>query len=309
QNDSDTAADNVTATFRIADWGVNGGDPSSGAWKLVPVTSGSNPPTAATVPGEVQFKFDWALTTTEKAAYAAPHDHQCVQVSLDSTSNVNFVERSAWVNMDYVPSSVFKRVAHVSAQGFGAHGTKDGFQRFYLHLTTSRFDFTPSKIALDPVPPPNPKADRQSESKDDHPYYKGENLQKVRLLRFYPNLAKEKGPVAHYVMETHGYRETTNTVKINGHAYPILEQVNGFGYVARHGSAVSDWTSGLSGAVVKKLTDYVYEVDVPINGSAMIDSGLESLEGGATTQGGLFGLIFLIFLFLLIIFWFLRKNP
>lgn len=316
QNDSDTAADNVTATFRLADWGVNGGDPLSGAWKLVPVTTGTNPPAAATVPaisgttpGEVQFKFDWALSTTEKAAYAPPHDHQCMQVSLDSTSNVNFTERSAWVNMEYVPSSVFKQVATVSAKGFGAHGTKTGFQRFYLHVTTSRFDFAPGKIALDPVPPPNPKTDRQSESKGDHPYYKGENLQKVRLLRFYPNLANEKGPVGHYVMETHGYRETTNSVKINGHVYPILEQVNGFGYVARHGAAVSDWTSGLSGAVVKKLTDYVYEVDVPINGSVTIDTGLESLEGGVTGTGGLYWLIFFIFLFLLIIFWFLRKNP
>lgn len=316
QNDDTTPTAPVSATFRIANWGVNGGDPSSGAWTLVPVTSGSNPPTAAPIPGfsggipgEAQFTFDWALSTTEKAAYAPPHEHQCMQVSLDSTGNVNFVERSAWVNMDYVASSVFSRPAHISAKGFGAHGAKGGVQRFYLHVTTHRFDYDPARDSLQTVPPPNPKTDKQSDRKEDHPYYSGENLQKVRLKQFYPNLVAEKGPVAHYVMETHGYRETTNTVKINGHAYPILEQVNGFGYVARHGSSVADWTSGLSGAVVKKLGPYTYEVDVPINGSRQIDSGLESKDGGPTGTCGLVTLIALIFLFLLIIFWFLKRNP
>jgi hypothetical protein len=257
----------------------------------------------------VQFKFDWTLSSGEKTAYAPPHEHQCMQVSLDSTSNVVFTERSAWVNMDYVPSSVFKRAAHISARGFGAHGAKDGVQRFYLHVTSSRFDFSPARVPLETVPPPNPKTDKQSDRKEDHPYYSGDNLQRVRLKLFYPNLVTEKGPVSHYVMETHGYRETTNTVKINGHVYPILEQVNGFGYVARHGSAVGDWTSGLSGAVVKKLTDYVYQVDVPINKSSQIESGLQSDEGGGPGRLSLSWLILLILLFFIIIFWFLTKKP
>ncbi len=319
QNSGDTPADNVSALFRIANWGVNGGDPSSGAWTKVPVTSGSNPPAAATipaqslgVPGEATFQFDWLLSAPEKLAYAAPHDHQCVQVSLSSTGNVNFTERSAWVNMQYVPTSLFKETAFVTAQGFGHHGAKNGVQRFYLHVMSERFDFHPAKVPLEVVKKPDLKKDGQSERKDAHPYYDGENLKRVRLHERFPSLKSEKGPAGFLTWQTHGLRETTNTVKIRGHVYPILEQMNGFGYVARHGNEVSDWTAGLNGAVVKKLSDYVYQVDVPVNGAAPMDAQIESHEGGlgaTSTRGGLMGLILLILLFLIIIFWFLKKKP
>ena len=150
--------------------------------------------------------------------------------------------------------------------------------------------------------------DGQGDTKE-HPYYTGENLQRERLLQQFPGLKAEKTAVSHYTWSIHAVKETSRTVKINGHVYPLLEQANGFGYIARHGSEVDQWSSGLSGAIVKKLNDNEYEVEVPANGSAAMDTGLEAREGGATSTGGLFGLMLVILLFLIIIFWFLKKKP
>ncbi|MBV8880567.1 MAG: hypothetical protein JO332_11415 [Planctomycetaceae bacterium] len=316
QNDSTTAATNVQATFRIADWGVQAGDPLSGAWHLVPANqSTTNPPPAATVnaisgttPGVTEYACKWLMNSTEQAEYLA-HDHQCILVTLDSVDNVNFTERSSWNNMAYVPASVFERKAYVSSKGFGMEGAKNGAQRFFLHTTAQRFDFDPGKTSLATVAKPDVKREGARENaKEEHPYYGGENLRRLRLLEFYPGLRTETTPVSHYTWAIHAVKQSSRTVRINGHVYPLLEQANGFGYVARHGSTVEDWTSGLSGAVVKKLNDNEYEVTVPANGSALLDSGLEAKEGGRS-GGGLLGLILLILLFLLIIFWFLKKGP
>lgn len=316
QNDADTAANNVTATFRIADWGVQSGDPSSGAWRIVRTDVGHNnpslpasiPPKVGMTPGETTFSFNWTLNSTEQTDYAAPHDHQCVQVALDSTSNVIFTERSYWKNMNYVPASVFERTAFVSGKGYGRYGAKNGAQRFFLHVVSSKFDFDPKKDQVDVVPPPDPKQDARSERKDSHPHYDGENLKRARLVDHFPELKAEKGPVSHYTWEVHAVRETAGTVKIGPKVYPILQSVGGFGYVARHGSPVDDWTHDLSGAEVKKLSEHLYQVDVPVNGSVKLGTRLEARERGACGAGGL-GMMLAIGLLLLVIFWFLKKKP
>lgn len=79
--------------------------------------------------------------------------------------------------------------------------------------------------------------------------------------------------------------------------------MNGFGHVARHGNEASDWTSGLDGAAVENLSDYLYQMDVPVDGRASLDSRNESREG-TPKSGGL-----LVLLFLQSIFWFPKKNP
>ena len=317
QNTALTDALTVQPTFRIADWGVQTGDPLSGAWHLVPANNSTvNPPAAATVPamvgttpGEHEYTIKWQITDPAVRAEYAAHDHQCILVTLDSTSDVNFTERSSWTNMEYVPASVFKRKAWVSSKGYGLEGARNGAQHFFLHTTSDRFDYEPGKVPLDVVPAPNPKRDGQSQNnKGPHPYYSGENLQRVRLLQQFPGLAQERTAVSHYTWAIHAVKQTSRTVTIHGHVYPLLEQANGFGYIARHGSGVDQWTSGLNGAIVKKLNDSEYEVTLPVNDSESLDSGLEATEGG-TTFGGMLGLILLIFLFLLIIFWFLKKQP
>jgi len=206
-----------------------------------------------------------------------------------------------------VPSSVFKRKAWVSSKGYGLEGARNGTQHFLLHTTSDRFDYEPGKVPLEVVPAPNPRRDGQSESnKGPHPYYSGTNLQRVRLLQQFPGLSQEKTAVSHYTWAIHAVKQTSRTVKIHGHVYPLLEQANGFGYIARHGSGVDQWTSGLSGAIVKQLNSNEYEVTVPVNGSVDMDSSLESIEGSPPC---LLGLVVLIMLALLITFFFLKKKP
>lgn len=311
-NDATTPANNVTATFRIADWGVQSGDPSSGAWRIVRTDVGHNNPTlpqTISAGGEVNFTFNWTLNSTEQTDYSPPHQHQCVQVSLDSNSSVIFSERSYWKNMNYVAASTFERTAFVSGKGYGRYGAKNGAQRFFLHVVSSKFDFDPKKDQVEVVPPPDPRQDPRSERKDSHPHYDGENLRRARVVDHYPGLKGEKGAVSHYTWEVHAVRETAGTVKIGSKVYPILQSVGGFGYVARHGNPVSEWTHGLDGAEVKKLSEHLYQVDVPVNGSVKLGTKLEAREGGDVCGAGGLGMVLAIGLVLLIIFFLLKKKP
>jgi hypothetical protein len=136
------------------------------------------------------------MNSTQAADYAS-HDHQCILVTLDSTSDVNFVERSSWTNMDYVPASRFDRKALVSSKGYGVDGARKGLQRFFLHTTSERFDYVPGKMSLDVVAKPAVKRGGQGDTKE-HPYYTGGNLQRERLLQQFSGLKAEKTAVSHY---------------------------------------------------------------------------------------------------------------
>jgi len=68
---------------------------------------------------------------------------------------------------------------------------------------------------------------------------------------------------------------------------------------------VKEWTSDLTGAVVTELSKTEWRVDVPANGSVLMDTGLEAHEVGC----GPLLLVVMILMFLLIIFWVLKKKP
>ncbi|RKH82627.1 hypothetical protein D7Y21_28025 [Corallococcus sp. AB045] len=120
KNDSASPAEQVSPTFKIANFGIV--DPNFGPWAALPAPL----PPPKNIPGNTPsttFKTGpWILSTTERAQYQT-HPHQCIYVELDANPGpgkvVNFVNRSAYRNMDFgEEASVFERTATIDTRGF-----------------------------------------------------------------------------------------------------------------------------------------------------------------------------------------------
>lgn len=114
-------AEDVSATFKIANWGLGE------EWVAVPADSGSTNPTSPPVSipeatistsGQYTFQTTWTLDADERLDYTTA-SHQCVLVELDSTNpGTAFVNKSAYSNMEFVDtSSPFERRAVIGTSG------------------------------------------------------------------------------------------------------------------------------------------------------------------------------------------------
>jgi hypothetical protein len=98
---SPTTATNVRATFRIANWGL----PSP--WAVItttPVGDRSNPTVPVSLTAReyrTRYTGDWVLSAAERLNYAAPNDHQCIQVTLTADAGVPINNPLYQFNMDF----------------------------------------------------------------------------------------------------------------------------------------------------------------------------------------------------------------
>jgi hypothetical protein len=113
-------ASQVRATFKIANFGIV--DPNFGSWQIVPAPS--NPTATQAIPASGNATLStgaWNLTPAQRTQYTA-NRHQCIYVELDAvvpagSTPVNFINRSAYRNMDFGTASVFERTATIDTRG------------------------------------------------------------------------------------------------------------------------------------------------------------------------------------------------
>lgn len=142
-----TAARNVSATFKIANFGL----PGLGSWANVPTggpgvtgTVLPNPTAAANIPatGSTTYTIGpWHLSPAESTSYAA-NLHQCIRVDLSSTDpSTIFVNSWTARNMDFVTTaSPFERSAKIGTKGYRLPVKKE-VQEFIL--TEYRYNTDP----------------------------------------------------------------------------------------------------------------------------------------------------------------------
>lgn len=142
-SDLQGSAPEVSATFRIADFGLPGPNDNDADWTVISADSAENGnPTAlqpvGSGPTGSTFKTFWSLTGLESCEYAPPSNHQCLLVELSSPSGTTrFKNRSVVRNMNFVEASSFSHSAKLSAVGYGP--PPDGNEHtFLLHVENVR---------------------------------------------------------------------------------------------------------------------------------------------------------------------------
>jgi hypothetical protein len=242
------AADGITATFRIAAWGLSYNDPQ---WSVIPFTPPShNPPTGVHIsePQDLSGPVgDFETPGTNDLRFEAPAlpvlngmRHQCMYLDLevDASSDARIVNKKNYRNMEYVDASRFEDKARIPARGLPMPRFGQGSQRFIIRVVMDRRDEASAPVIMTTAPASKPRS----------------------LFQW----------------TAQGYRDTGAVLKIGKIACTVVEPAGSFGYVARHEGDVSYWKYSLGGA--RNIGTDHYEVDVPDGGDAFVTPVIEPVE-------------------------------
>lgn len=279
QNDSTTTdAEDVNATFRIANWGLGPGTPE--LWTKIRATNfTTNPAPDHTINASTtlyEFTMKWQLDATERTQWASnpQKNDQCIWVLLNSDKDVNFVESSIRRNMSFVGLSSYERDAEISGKGYRAPegGTENhGFLLVLSHrylVSTKEYD-------------------------EWRPRGYGQNYETAMLTRDRERKGKvidwlsrsifnkwkdQDRTVYNWVMITNGFRRTGAALTIGEKTFRIYQPVGSFGYSADHKGEAPKWKSSITGQGLHKLSENTYYLPVANNGAATINTKLQAIE-------------------------------
>jgi hypothetical protein len=287
---STVASGQMTARFRIANWGsiadpaapwvnVPGGALVASDAAIAPIVAGSDPP--ATNP----IHFNWALNATDVATFITGKDlHKCVLVDL-SGPGLTFLNNSVYRNMDFEKASVLRRPAEISVVGLAPISPAP--RDVYLYVETQNMPAT--------VEQPRPEEPKPDEPKPDEPMpdepAPGEGEPPVVV--FNESLGTSDGPVIQPTFEeqtaslptyrVHVYHDKGETVTVDGATRPVLEPQSSFGYFLSHAGALAGWRHSLIAppeAQLQEISPNFYKIVVPNNGTVTVTTVIHALEPG-----------------------------
>jgi opacity protein-like surface antigen len=270
------SAANVEATFSIANFGLQSmWDPSQ--WTKINVTRNPTTPpvtlnrnTTVANGNPTPLSTDSWFPVQPNASLYDPvtgHPHQCIMVTLDSTSgNVVFINNAAIQNMDFVNASKFERAAEINAKGYPARpdnpdGSHNTDQMFDLQILSNAEVLNPGQAAA--------VANQQGT-------HAGEGKRVVSQLTW----------------TVHGCRHTGRFFSAGESKIEVCDPVGAFGYVIRHvgNAAVKDWNLRFTGPGLERVPGQpnTYRIHVPQDGAVTVTTHAEPKEQGAPGGGAKF---------------------
>jgi hypothetical protein len=256
ENTGTVAANDITADFRFASWGM---PPATfGAWD--PASAhGASPSThinlAAGSNGEVTE--DWSHTNVP-ADYAISTlwpGHHCLWVELSSTNDVNFVEGGTRTNMQFQDLSESEQPATISGSGYPTPSSGHHDMVLFSHV---RSMFVP---------------DRGGD---------GDGEIGIAVLAAAPR-GQVKGKLVWYWL-VEGFRRTGHTLQVGDDIGEVIDPSPGeFGLIATHeGDPSHVFVHQLSGGGIKRRGNG-YELRVPHNGEVKVNTWIGAGPPGTVT--------------------------
>jgi hypothetical protein len=236
-----TQANNVTATYHIAYWGIPGvnnfdviGLPGS-----LGVSNHPAGPQNITSGNQISLRSNWALTY-KQSCFAKVHPHQCMQVEIDSNDPATrFRNKSVQRNMDFVPASINSRIAVVSGDQGRLPKGRDA-HRFILFVDTDQ------QLTRGATPPAQGQREKARFRSDE-------------LLR----VTRRDTRVAQFAFIVRGIVLRDDFLIINKHKYQLGERAGDFGLIASHRGPFQFWDWSLSGKGLRRTEQKdVFTLDV-----------------------------------------------
>jgi|HubBroStandDraft_3_1064219.scaffolds.fasta_scaffold00913_2 hypothetical protein len=317
-----TAANNVRARFRIANWGTHASwedvpNPNATLWTDIaspggPVNIAANTlgnittPYTATQCEACQYQVfygDPTHTATCNASCPAATnntriDHQCLLVELTGTS-VNFLNDSAYNNMNFANTSRFSEVAEVNLGGLKETAPGSLARDVYFYLETENM---PARMSGDGctggggttgggaggnnlegratavvIPPRIPR------EVCDPTVPRDERKRLIESLLQAGRLTYEDLTTVLPTYIVHAYYDTGQRRKEGAQTYPILHPLNSFGYFAMHDGVPAGWAYDLKDAT--KIAPNWYRIHVGPSGVATVRPVIETIEQGGGPSG------------------------
>lgn len=297
KNTSTTDAQGVSASFRIANWGVGPG--SNAKWNVIPSTAGTSNPTAGMLVPQGgatrDLTMQWALSAAEQNLYAHPptaahplDSHQCIWVQLDSVQAVDFAESSARRNMNLVPLSEHEQSADVSGDGYPPPEGGAADQEMLLLVSQMRRGrLVPGEDLADFATRNNERLTKgRALSRGNDIGGSGGWL--AGLFAIFREIFGSWTVVYDWVWITDAYRKTEYELTINGLKHRIYEPAGSFGYLAEHQGPVSSFEQAITPGPNDAARFQVggrnsYRLQVPDGGKVQVVTKLKANEGSVVS--------------------------
>ncbi|HEV2801606.1 MAG TPA: porin family protein [Pyrinomonadaceae bacterium] len=262
----------VSATFRLANWGIPGttewtklgeANPPLVPTPLNPADVTNNPAPQQTINAGATGNLvaNWTLSYRWSCLYKH-RPHQCIQVDLDSNDPATrFKDKSAQRNMDFVPASRFEQRARISGNQGELPPNRDEHE-FLIRVET-----------------------------DQQGRLEGRDERTPRRLQW-QELAEEaiehfgKGVTNLGTFIARGTLKTGKTINMGGVEHEYVRRVGDFGYVAGHTGPITGWRFEFAGQELKRLSDDLYVINVKPGGEAFVNTVIETLGGDDRDDGG-----------------------
>ncbi len=288
----DIDAGNITARFRLANWGSLPNwndipDPSL-LWRDIPAPGGSTASNSGDIidgaDADIQL-MPWELSVCERFDYLPdPYPlecgdplpperfkkriHQCMLVELSGAAGLKFTPNSVYRNMDFVNASRFSREAEISVLGLGADALNRPKRDVYLYVETINL---PRNLGSDRVP--------------TNPDFKvGPSVRDINV----PGVRDRPGIVSTQQLSidelalqrptyvVHVYHDTGRRLRFGGADHPVLRPQSSFGYFVSHDGEIEGWEHSLAGA--RLIAPNFYKIEIPNDGVAVISTTIEAIE-------------------------------
>ena len=297
---ADIPKNGINASFRIANWGSTNGDPgmpdfSSGSWDWVAnsdfappknlfspipqLSAGQNPPP----------KSSPISLTTGMNLPPLKSLHQCLLVTMGGP-NLNFLNESVTRNMNFDSASLFEREAEISVVGLTpfaptprdvylavekinmAQNTPNANEGQFLEGSMTSLMRDDSQLAG------KLKRARSILSDIGQARSESERLQTMVRVLQEVDLTEEELDQLFPTFRVHAYHDTGERVTRNGVTRPVLRQQSSFGVHMYHEGALEGWQTSIEGA--QRITDNLYLLPVPNNGTAKVKVRVQAVEQG-----------------------------
>ncbi|HEV8460110.1 MAG TPA: hypothetical protein VGQ38_05320 [Gaiellaceae bacterium] len=254
ENTGTSAANDITADFRFASWGL---PPATfGAWDPASAhgaAATSHLNLAAGGSGEVTEDWAHGNVPADYAISTVWPGHHCMWVELSSTQNVNFVEGGARTNMNFQNLSDSEQPATISGSGYPTPSSGHHDMVLFSHV---RSMFVP---------------DRGGDGE-------------IGLASFVSHQEGQvKGKLVWY-WSVNAFRRTGQTLQVGDDVGEIIDPSPGeFGMIALHdGDDSHVFAHQLSGGGIKRRGN-AYELRVPHNGEVKVNTWVGAGAPGTVT--------------------------
>jgi len=299
---NDIAAGDIAATFRIANWGSVANNPNqtnfaTGTWDFVdpgntnPVAStaviptlagGNNPPATSPIAHPVPMNLP-----PNKSI------HQCILCNLSSTGPaMNFLQDSVFRNMNYDHASTLEREAEINTIGIPKDDAPDP-RDVYIAI---------EKVGMDPNTPGadegtflinrltramrrgGPLAEKLKRVLEILRNVGQETKDEKQRLEILVNVLTDAGLTDDELdqvfptFRVHVYHDTGERIEEDGEKKPVLRAQSSFGLYMYHEGALEGWQTSIQGAT--RISDNVYQMPVPKDGTAKIKVRVQAVEKG-----------------------------
>jgi hypothetical protein len=278
QTGADITPQSLHATFRTANWGsaadftfAVGATP----WEeVLPGTAKHNGAISTPTGSQASIEFDWTIPTSAAGDWlpgGSKWKHQCMLVTLSGA--YDFINDSAYRNMDFVPASDFERLAEINLKGVKKLPGSGGKRDVYVYVDRSNM---PRDIR-EPERPPRLKDAIESieERRGSNGPVEFSDHERERYTDYdlFDVLATYVPTVRYQVFHT-----TPGKINVHGKVKPVLQEQTAFGYFIDHEGDVFGWDQTLGGDFEQLKDAGLFKLKVPEGGRVVIKTKVRAWD-------------------------------